>query len=157
MNEIENANYPKNQQPKAWTNIPVGIQVIVTLSLAVIIGSLWGANKTLIDLLALPSELVFKAMQALALPLVFLKIIYVLSTSKIAIKGGYRLLLLLLTNTTVAIAIAVIVFNLFNMIHPAAWGKLPWVGFTVPELCSNYYNSWLDGYSQESHTGNIPP
>ncbi|NJM24137.1 MAG: dicarboxylate/amino acid:cation symporter [Richelia sp. SM1_7_0] len=85
--------------------------------------SLWSIylKIAVIQYFALPSDLLFQAMQALAVPLVVIAFIYKVDASKIA-RGAKsrRLVLMMIINTTVAAVIGALVFYL---IYPGAWEK----------------------------------
>jgi Na+/H+-dicarboxylate symporter len=120
MNETktENTNRP------LWRRIPLALQIVIALILAIALGIALGAghpnptNKAFIENLAVPSELVLKALRALATPLIFVAVLHTLMTTHIPGKVGRRLAVLLLTNTTVAILIGLFVAN---TLRPGTW------------------------------------
>ncbi|SRR5579883_1042559 len=120
MNETktENTNRP------LWRRIPLALQIVIALILAVALGIALGAghpnptNKAFIENLAVPSELVLKALRALATPLIFVAVLHTLMTTHIPGKVGRRLAVLLFTNTTVAILIGLFVAN---TLRPGTW------------------------------------
>ncbi len=108
-----------------WKRIPLYLQIVLALILAAELGILLGAGQpspshaALINNLAIPSNLVLKALRALATPLIFLAILHAFLTTEIPGKSGRRLVFLLLTNTTVAILIGLFVAN---VLQPGRWG-----------------------------------
>lgn len=78
-------------------------------------------NKDLINNLAIPAELVLKALRALATPLILLAVLHTFMTTEIPGTAGRRLAVLLLTNTTVAILVGLLVANI---LRPGTWGSL---------------------------------
>ncbi len=122
MNETktENTNRP------LWQRIPLTVQIFIALILAVALGIALGAgnpspaNKAFIENLAIPAELVLKALRALATPLIFVAVLHTLITTNIPGTAGRRLAVLLFTNTTVAILIGLLVAN---VLRPGTWGR----------------------------------
>ena len=122
MNETktENTNRP------LWRRIPLTVQIFIALILAVALGIALGAgnpspaNKAFIENLAIPAELVLKALRALATPLIFVAVLHTLMTTNIPGTAGRRLAVLLFTNTTVAILIGLLVANI---LRPGTWGR----------------------------------
>jgi Na+/H+-dicarboxylate symporter len=109
------------------TKIPLYLQIVAALIVAVIVGILLGAghpifDKEIIEHLALPCNLILKALRTLATPLIFLAIIHTFLTADIPGKSGRKLFGLLMGNTTVAIIIGLIVANL---LQPGVDSKLP--------------------------------
>ncbi len=128
MNEHRDRNRPW------WQNIPLTLQIAIALILAVTVGILLGAGKpnpenaALIQNLAIPSELILKALRALATPLILFAVLHTFLTTNIPGTAGRRLAVLLLTNTTVAIVIGLLVANI---LRPGTWGKLNVSGVTA--------------------------
>lgn len=108
-----------------WKRIPLYLQIVLALILAAGLGIWLGAGQpspnhaALIDNLAIPSNLVLKALRALATPLIFLAVLHAFLTADIPGKSGRRLVFLLLTNTTVAILIGL---GVANILQPGRWG-----------------------------------
>jgi Na+/H+-dicarboxylate symporter len=108
------------------TKIPLYLQIVAALIVAVIVGVLLGAgspilDKDVIEHLALPSTLILKALRTLATPLIFLAILHTFLTAEIPSKSGRKLSILLMTNTLVAITIGLLVAN---VLRPGAGGGL---------------------------------
>ncbi len=130
MNETttENTNRP------FWQRIPLALQIVIALILAVALGIALGAghpnptNKAFIENLAIPSELVLKALRALATPLIFVAVLHTLMTTHIPGTVGRRLAVLLITNTTVAILIGLLVAN---VLRPGTWRHFSAPGSTT--------------------------
>jgi Na+/H+-dicarboxylate symporter len=110
-----------------WLRIPLTLQIAIALVLAVSLGIALGAgnpspdNATLITNLAIPAELILKALRALATPLILVAVLHTFMTTNIPGTAGRRLAVLLLTNTTVAILIGLLVAN---VLRPGSWGNL---------------------------------
>ena len=107
------------------TKIPLYLQIVAALIVAIIVGILLGAgtpilNKEAIEHLALPSTLILKALRTLATPLIFLAILHTFLTAEIPSKSGRKLSILLITNTVVAITIGLLVAN---VLRPGAGGS----------------------------------
>jgi Na+/H+-dicarboxylate symporter len=107
--------------------LPLYLQIIAALVVATIVGILLGAghpifNQEIIKHLALPCDLIIKALRTLATPLIFLAIIHTFLTADIPGKSGRKLFGLLMGNTTVAIIIGLTVANL---LQPGVGSKLP--------------------------------
>jgi Na+/H+-dicarboxylate symporter len=107
------------------TKIPLYLQIVVALIIAVIVGILLGAGNPILDKeaivhLALPSTLILKALRTLATPLIFLAILHTFMTANIPSKSGRKLSILLITNTLVAIGIGLAVAN---VLRPGASGQ----------------------------------
>ncbi len=105
--------------------IPLYLQIVAALIVAVIVGVLLGAgnpiwDKDVIKHLALPCDLILKALRTLATPLIFLAILNTFLTAEIPGKSGRKLSILLITNTLVAIAIGLFVAN---VLRPGAGGQ----------------------------------
>ncbi len=106
------------------TKIPLYLQIVAALMVAVIVGIFLGAGKPIVDEktiehLALPSTLILKALRTLATPLIFLAILHTFLTAEIPSKSGRKLSILLITNTIVAITIGLLVAN---VLRPGAGG-----------------------------------
>ncbi len=110
---------------KSWKQIPLAVQIVIAIILAVILGSLLSGisatNPDLINHLAIPCNLILKALRALATPLIMLAVLHAFLTAEIPGKSGRRLSVLLFTNTTVAILIGLFVAN---VLKPGSWGRL---------------------------------
>ena len=107
------------------TRIPLYLQIVAALIVAVIVGVLLGAGNPILDKetiehLALPSTLILKALRTLATPLIFLAILHTFLTAEIPGNSGRKLSILLITNTVVAIAIGLLVAN---VLRPGASGQ----------------------------------
>jgi Na+/H+-dicarboxylate symporter len=107
------------------TRIPLYLQIVAALIVAVIVGVFLGAGnpileKEVIEHLALPSTLILKALRTLATPLIFLAILHTFMTAEIPSNSGRKLSILLITNTVVAIAIGLFVAN---VLRPGASGQ----------------------------------
>jgi Na+/H+-dicarboxylate symporter len=105
--------------------IPLYLQIVAALIVAVIVGVLLGAgnpilDKEVIDHLALPCTLILKALRTLATPLIFLAILHTFLTAEIPSRSGRKLSILLITNTLVAISIGLLVAN---VLRPGAGGQ----------------------------------
>ena len=104
---------------------PLYVQILIALVLAVIIGLLLGSyastHEELINQLAIPCELVLKALRALATPLILLAVLHAFMTTEIPGRSGRKLVWLLLTNTLMAIFIGLLVANLLK---PGTWGQM---------------------------------
>jgi Na+/H+-dicarboxylate symporter len=108
------------------SKIPLYLQIIAALIVAVITGMILGAghpifDKEIINHLALPSTLILKALRTLATPLIFLAVIHTFLTAEIPRNSTRKLSILLITNTIVAIAIGLLVAN---VMRPGTFGKL---------------------------------
>ena len=107
-----------------WQRIPLYLQIASALILAAGLGILLGAgqpspnNVALSNDLAIPCNLVLKALRALATPLIFLAVLHAFLTADIPGRSGRRLVFLLLTNTTFAILIGLFVAN---VLQPGRW------------------------------------
>ena len=129
-----------NQNRPWWQRIGLTLQILIALVLAVILGSLLkGSSKDLVDNLVLPSTLVFQAMQALAIPLVFVVFVSNLFTGKVFRRRNLHLLPLLLINTTIAAVIGLLVSQLT---HPGIVGESMGMPKVSPAACANT-NNWL--------------
>ncbi|WP_017317239.1 dicarboxylate/amino acid:cation symporter [Mastigocladopsis repens] len=127
MNETDSIDKPQTKPRPWWQRIPLTLQIVIALILAVALGVALGAgnpseaNKTFIETLAIPAELVLKALRALATPLILMAVLHTFMTTHIPGRAGRRLAVLLFTNTTVAIVIGLLVAN---VMRPGTWGNL---------------------------------
>ncbi|MCV3217487.1 dicarboxylate/amino acid:cation symporter [Plectonema radiosum NIES-515] len=127
MNETESITSRSPKPHRWWQRIPLTLQIIIALVLATGLGIALGAgnpdaaNKDLINNLAIPAELVLKALRALATPLILVAVLHTFMTTNIPGTAGRKLAVLLLTNTTVAILIGLLVAN---VLRPGTWGRL---------------------------------
>jgi Na+/H+-dicarboxylate symporter len=127
MNETESITSHSSKPRPWWQRIPLTLQIIIALVLAVGLGIALGAgnpnaaNKDLINNLAIPAELVLKALRTLATPLILVAVLHTFMTTEIPGTAGRKLAVLLLTNTTVAIIIGLLVAN---VLRPGTWGTL---------------------------------
>lgn len=107
--------------------IPLYVQILIALVFAVALGVFLGAgnpspqNATIAKDLAIPCNLVLKALRALATPLILLAILNSFLTTHIPGRSGRKLAFLLITNTTAAILIGLLVANVFQ---PGRWEKV---------------------------------
>ena len=113
--------------------IPLYIQIVIACIVAVVLGislmaTLGGGSPIKdpalvenIKHLALPCNLILKALRALATPLILFAILHVFLTTEIPGKSGRKLATLLMTNTLVAIVIGLFVAN---VLRPGAGGGL---------------------------------
>lgn len=118
MSHSEHKNRP------LWQRIPLYLQIVLALPFAVGLGVLLSsiqANPELIKHLAIPCDLVLKALRALATPLILLAVIHSFLTTTIPSRSGSRLAVLLLTNTLAAILIGLLVANIMQ---PGKWGRI---------------------------------
>ena len=126
MNETESIK-PDTKPRPWWQRIPLTLQIVIALVLAVCLGVALGAgnpnaaNKDLIGNLAIPAELILKALRALATPLILVAVLHTFMTTDIPGTAGRKLAVLLLTNTTVAILVGLLVAN---VLRPGTWGRL---------------------------------
>lgn len=127
MNELDNISQLEKKSRPWWLSIPLTLQIIIALILALALGIALGAgnpnpaNKAFIETLAIPAELVLKALRALATPLILMAVLHTFMTTHIPGRAGRRLAALLFTNTTVAILIGLFVAN---VLRPGSWGRL---------------------------------
>ena len=116
----------KTRRLPIWQRIPLYVQILIALILAVGLGVLLGAGNPspsaaeVAKDLAIPCTLILKALRALATPLILLAVINAFMTTEIPERSGRRLSFLLLTNTLVAIIIGLLVANI---IRPGRWGR----------------------------------
>lgn len=74
MSQTESTTSPETKASPWWQRIPLTLQILIALVAAVSVGIALGAgnpnpsNATLINNLAIPAELVLKALRALATP-----------------------------------------------------------------------------------------
>ncbi|MEH2131414.1 MAG: dicarboxylate/amino acid:cation symporter [Nostoc sp.] len=143
MSEIESITSPK--KARHWLGrIPLTIQIVIALGLAVCSGIALGAgnpspgNAAFITNLAVPSELVLKALSTLATPLILMAVLHTFLTTNIPGTAGRRLAVILLTNTTVAILIGLLVAN---VLHPGTWSHLTFSG-SQATITSQSFDPW---------------
>jgi Na+/H+-dicarboxylate symporter len=101
------------------SKIPLYLQIVAALIVAVIVGVILGAgnprlDREVIEHLALPCTLILKALRTLATPLIFLAIIHTFLTAEIPRNSARKLSILLVTNTVVAIVIGLLVANVLR-------------------------------------------
>ncbi|AFZ22858.1 Na+/H+ dicarboxylate symporter [Cylindrospermum stagnale PCC 7417] len=143
MSQTESNNSPETKASPWWQRIPLTLQIIIALVFAISVGLALGAgnpspsNATLITNLAIPSELVLKALRALATPLILVAVLHTFMTTNIPGTAGRRLAGLLLTNTTVAIVVGLLVAN---VLRPGTWGNLVSPGTT--EIPTQNFDPW---------------
>ncbi len=107
--------------------IPLYMQILLALLLAVGLGIVLGAGQpspqqaALAKALVLPCNLVLKALRTLATPLIFLAVLHAFLTAEIPGTAGRRLVWLLVTNTMAAILIGLLVAN---VLQPGHWGTV---------------------------------
>jgi Na+/H+-dicarboxylate symporter len=78
------------------TKIPLYLQIVAALIVAVIVGVILGAGnpiwpKDVIEHLVLPATLILKALRTLATPLIFLAIVHTFLTAEIPSRSGRKL------------------------------------------------------------------
>lgn len=100
--------------------IPLYVQILIALVAAIAVGTTIG-NGPLAQSLAIPCDLILKALRALATPLILLAVLHTFLTANIPGRAGRRLAGLLLTNTTVAILIGL---GVANILQPGKWGAI---------------------------------
>ncbi|MEH2265857.1 dicarboxylate/amino acid:cation symporter [Nostoc sp.] len=143
MNETESTTSPKTKASPWWQRIPLTLQILIALVAAVSVGIALGAgnpnpsNATLINNLAIPADLVLKALRALATPLILVAVLHTLMTTNIPGTAGRRLAVLLLTNTTVAILVGLLVAN---VLRPGTWGKV--TTSTTTQITAQSIDPW---------------
>jgi Na+/H+-dicarboxylate symporter len=98
--------------------VPLYVQILLALVAAIAVGTSIGPGP-LAETVAIPCDLILKALRALATPLILLAVLHTFLTADIPGRAGRRLMGLLLTNTTVAIVIGLVVANL---LQPGKWG-----------------------------------
>ncbi len=134
MKETDSIGQPEIKSRPWWQRIPLTLQILIALVLAILLGIALGggnpspANEALIKNLTIPAELILKALRALAPPLILVAVLHTFMTANIPGTAGRRLAVLLFTNTIVAILIGLLVAN---VLHPGTWGRL-----TVPGVSS---------------------
>jgi Na+/H+-dicarboxylate symporter len=107
-----------------WERIPLYVQILIALVFAIGLGVFLGAgqpspgNAEIAKDLAIPCNLVLKALRALATPLILLAVLHSFLTTSIPGRSGRRLVFLLLTNTLAAILIGLLVANI---LQPGGW------------------------------------
>lgn len=120
-------SHSESKDRPLWKRIPLYLQIVIALILAVGLGILLGAGKPrpenveAVKDLAIICNLVLKALKTLATPLILLAVLHSFLTATIPGTAGRRLAVLLFTNTTVAIFIGLLVAN---VLQPGKWGSL---------------------------------
>ncbi|MBC1237438.1 dicarboxylate/amino acid:cation symporter [Nostoc sp. 2RC] len=143
MSHPESSTPPETRARPWWQRIPLTLQIVIALVIAISVGIVLGAgnpspsNATLINNLAIPAELVLKALRALATPLILVAVLHTLMTTNIPGTTGRRLFVLLLTNTTVAILVGLFVAN---VLRPGTWGNV--VTSTNTQITSQSLDPW---------------
>jgi Na+/H+-dicarboxylate symporter len=143
MSHPETTISPKTKASPWWQRIPLTLQILIALVAAISVGIALGAgnpspsNATLINNLAIPAELVLKALRALATPLILVAVLHTLMTTNIPGTAGRRLAVLLLTNTTVAILVGLFVAN---VLRPGTWGNV--VTSTTTQITPPSIDPW---------------
>jgi len=126
-----------------WKPIPLPLQIVIAIILAVGLGSLLSGqaanNAQLLNNIAVPCTLVLKALRALATPLIVLAVLHAFLTADIPGTSGRRLIFLLLSNTTVAIFMGLLVANL---LQPGSWGRLAITAPSQTETLSKPLDPW---------------
>ena len=85
MSQTESTTSPETKASPWWQRIPLTLQILIALVAAASVGIALGAgnpnpsNATLINNLAIPSELVLKALRALATPLILVAVLLALA------------------------------------------------------------------------------
>jgi Na+/H+-dicarboxylate symporter len=129
--------------------IPLYLQILIALVLAVALGVFLGAGKpseaaaNFAKSLAIPCNLVLKALRALATPLILLATLHAFMTTEIPARSAPKLFWLLITNTVAAILIGL---GVANLVQPGSGGQLG-----VPaaaEKLSKPFDAW--GLIQDS-------
>jgi Na+/H+-dicarboxylate symporter len=140
------------EQKPIWQRIPLYVQILIAIVVAVSLGTALGLLNPrpddLITHFAIPCTLVLKALRMLATPLILLAVLQAFMTTQIPGRSGRRLAGLLLTNTVVAIGIGLIVANL---LRPGSWAPLGLPGSTAPS--TKTLDPW--GLLQDSIPGSI--
>ncbi|MDZ8026758.1 MAG: dicarboxylate/amino acid:cation symporter [Nostoc sp. DedQUE01] len=143
MSHPDSTTSPKTKARPWWQRIPLTLQIVIALVAAVTVGIALGAgnpspsNAALINNLAIPAELVLKALRALATPLILVAVLHTLMTTNIPGTAGRRLFVLLLTNTTVAILVGLFVAN---VLRPGTWGNV--ATSTNTQITSQSLDPW---------------
>jgi Na+/H+-dicarboxylate symporter len=115
------------QSGHGFRGIPLYLQIVIALIIAIAVGWFLGGgnyaaeHKEFIEHLAIPCELVLKALRALATPLILLAVLHAFMTTEIPGQAGRKLVWLLLSNTLMAIFIGLLVAN---VLRPGTWGQL---------------------------------
>lgn len=110
-----------------WQRTPLYVQIVIALIFAVILGIVLGAgnpsetSRAIAENLAIPCELILRALKALATPLILLAVFHSFLTTSIPGRSGRKLIYLLITNTLAAILIGLLVANI---LQPGNWGGL---------------------------------
>jgi Na+/H+-dicarboxylate symporter len=123
--------------------IPLYVQILAALVLAVLLGIILGAGNPspqsteIAKDLALPCNLVLKALRALATPLILFAVLHAFLTTDIPGRSGRRLAILLVTNTTAAILIGLFVAN---VLRPGTWEKINLAG--NGETLNKQFDPW---------------
>ncbi|MEO1377792.1 MAG: cation:dicarboxylase symporter family transporter [Cyanobacteria bacterium J06635_10] len=123
MSQTENSASSKK-------GIPFSLQIVIAVILALVVGILLGAgdpNPELIPLiknLKVPTELFFKALTALAAPLIFLLLLETLIKEKISGEQGKKLVVFIMQNTLVAIGIGLLIGTVFTILSPGNFVNL---------------------------------
>ncbi len=103
MHQASNKNQTANKNRPIWQRIPLYVQIVIALIIGACLGLLLGAgnpspsNAALSTNLAVPCNLVLKALRALATPLIFLAVLQAFLSTNIPSKAGRRLITLLFT------------------------------------------------------------
>ncbi|MFN6560100.1 MAG: dicarboxylate/amino acid:cation symporter [Nostoc sp. ChiSLP01] len=143
MSHPDTTTSPETKARPWWQRIPLTLQIVIALVAAVSVGIALGAgnpspsNAALINNLAIPAELVLKALRALATPLILVAVLHTLMTTNIPGTAGRRLFVLLLTNTTVAILVGLFVAN---VLRPGTWGNV--VSSTNTQITTQNLDPW---------------
>ncbi|MBD2676544.1 MULTISPECIES: dicarboxylate/amino acid:cation symporter [Nostoc] len=143
MSHPDTTTSPETKARPWWQRIPLTLQIVIALVAAVSVGIALGAgnpspsNATLINNLAIPAELVLKALRALATPLILVAVLHTLMTTNIPGTTGRRLFVLLLTNTSVAILVGLFVAN---VLRPGTWGNV--VTSTNTQITAQNLDPW---------------
>lgn len=145
MKQVEIVISPEKKSRHWLQKIPLTGQIVIALVLALIVGILLGggnpasANISLINNLAVPAELILKALRALATPLILLAVLHTFLTTNIPGTAGRKLAALLFTNTTVAIIIGLLVAN---VLRPGNWGRLAVVPTATQAASKSNLDPW---------------
>jgi len=89
MSHPESSTPPETRARPWWQRIPLTLQIVIALVVAISVGIVLGAgnpspsNAALINNLAIPAELVLKALRALATPLILVAVLHTLMTTNI--------------------------------------------------------------------------
>ncbi|WP_138501620.1 dicarboxylate/amino acid:cation symporter [Nostoc sp. PA-18-2419] len=143
MSHPDSTTSPETIAKPWWQRIPLTLQIVIALVAAISVGIALGAgnpspsNAALINNLAIPAELVLKALRALATPLILVAVLHTLMTTNIPGTAGRRLFVLLLSNTTVAILVGLFVAN---VLRPGTWGNV--VTPTTTQITGQSLDPW---------------